>query len=139
MRIPGDNTGTLLTKRILITGSREWVDRNVIHRAVSEWTRDNVPQNEVVTLVHGDASRGADRMARDFARAMWWIEEEAHPADWSWGSKGAGHERNQLMVDLGADVCLAFVQGKANGTRDCIKKAHAAGIPVVVYYADVDN
>lgn len=126
-------------KRILITGSREWENRNVIHRAISEWVRDNVPENEVTILVHGDASRGADRMARDFARAMWWLQEESHPADWSWGSPTAGHDRNQQMVDLGADVCLAFVQGKARGTRDCMKRAGQAGIPLVVHYADVDN
>lgn len=122
-------------KRILITGSREWEDRNVIHRAISEWVRDNVPQNEVTILVHGDASRGADRHARDFARAMWWLEEEAHPADWSWGT-GAGMHRNQDMVDLGADVCLAFIRGKSKGTRDCADKAAKAGIPVIRH---VDN
>jgi len=101
--------------------------------------RENVPQDEVSILVHGDASRGADRMARDFAQAMWWLQEEAHPADWSWGSPTAGHERNQAMVDLGADVCLAFIQGESRGTRDCIKRARQAGIPVIVHYAEIDN
>jgi hypothetical protein len=99
----------------------------------------NSPQLEEIIVVHGDASRGADRMARDYARACDWITEESHPADWSWGNPGAGHERNQLMVDLGADVCLAFVKGKSSGTRDCMKRARQAGIPVVVHYGDVDN
>lgn len=123
-------------KRILITGSRDWVDRNVIHRAVSEWVRDNVPQNDVTILVHGDASRGADRMARDFARAMWWLQEEAHPADWESQGRAAGFIRNQTMVDLGADVCLAFIRNGSKGATHTAGQAAKAGIPVVRY---VDN
>lgn len=125
-----------MAKRILITGSREWVDQNLIHRAISEWVRDNVPQNEITTLVHGDASRGADRMARDFAQAMWWLEEEPHPADWEYDGRAAGFIRNQAMVDLGADVCLAFVRGASKGTKHCAGQAAKAGIPVVYV---VDN
>ena len=44
----------------------------------------------------------------------------------------AGPERNQAMVDAGADECLAFlaVGAKNNGTRHCAKAAAAVGIPV---------
>jgi hypothetical protein len=34
------------------------------------------------------------------------------------------------MVDLGADLVLAFPLGKSEGTRDCIRRATAAGIHV---------
>lgn len=78
-------------------------------------------------------------MARNFARACNWITEESHPADWENDGRGAGFIRNQRMVDLGADVCLAFVEGASRGTRDCMKRAGQAGIPLVVHYADVDN
>lgn len=122
-------------RRILITGSRDWVETNIIHRAISEWVRDNVPQNEVTILVHGDASRGADRMGRDFARAMWWLQEEAHPADWGWG-KSAGMQRNSEMVQAGADVCLAFIRNNSKGATHCMIEAHKAGIPVKVYRID---
>lgn len=74
-------------------------------------------------------------MARDIARNVFWLTEEPHPADWSWGN-GAGMHRNQEMVDLGADVCLAFIRGKSSGTRDCADKAAKAGIPVIRH---VDN
>lgn len=125
-------------KRILITGSRTWLDRNVIHRAISEWVRDNVPQNEVTIVVHGDNPKGADRMAKEFAEAMWWLEPEPHPADWSWGKAG-GNYRNQDMVDLGADVCLAFNRNDSSGTKDCVKRARAAGIPVIVHRDDTPD
>jgi hypothetical protein len=42
------------------------------------------------------------------------------------------------MVDLGADVCLAFFKtGAANrGTKDCCDRARASGIPVRVWLDD---
>lgn len=123
-------------KRILITGSRDWTNTNTIHRAVSEWVRDNVPQNEVTILVHGDASRGADRMARDLARAMWWLQEEAHPADWDGQGRAAGFIRNQLMVNLGADILLAFIRNNSKGATHTLNLAINSGIPVLVFRED---
>lgn len=122
-------------KRILITGSREWSDRERLYDAIFYWVKENTTPNEEVFLIHGDASRGADRMARDYARSVDWLLEEAHPADWSWGN-GGGMIRNLYMVSLGADVCLAFIKGKAAGTRHCAGEAAKAGIPVIRH---VDN
>lgn len=142
-------------KRILITGSREWVDANVIQDAIFEWVYFNSPEQEEIVVVHGDASKGADRMARDYARACDWITEEAHPADWAaacvetcapghrrknrYGREycpAAGMTRNQLMVDLGADVCLAFIRNGSNGATHTADQAAKAGLRVVRY---VDN
>lgn len=123
-------------KRILITGSREWVKPEDIYLAIFHWVQDNCTVPEEIVIVHGDASRGADRMARDIARQVDWLSEEAHPADWAgWGSS-AGMYRNDEMVALGADVCLAFLRGPSRGTRYCAGQAAKAGIPVVRY---VDN
>lgn len=49
-------------------------------------------------------------------------------------NRAAGPERNQAMVDAGADECLAFkALGAGNrGTQHCIDAATAAGIPVTV-------
>jgi hypothetical protein len=41
--------------------------------------------------------------------------------------------RNQQMVDLGADVCLAFLLRDACRAVDCMTTAQVAGIPVVEY------
>lgn len=48
--------------------------------------------------------------------------------------RGAGPERNQAMVDAGADECLAFkaIGATNRGTQHCIDAATAAGIPVTI-------
>ena len=112
--------------RILVTGSREWTDWEVLHEVLEAWTRGA----DSVTIVHGGAP-GADRLAGDYARAAGWAEE-VHPADWAQYGKPAGMIRNKAMVDVGADVCIAFFKASAGnrGTRGCAKMAEEAGIPV---------
>lgn len=44
--------------------------------------------------------------------------------------------RNQHMVNLGADVCLAFATRWASGTGMCARMARKAGILVVDYGVD---
>jgi hypothetical protein len=75
------------------------------------------------------------------------VYEEPHPADWKPNGRsgpvdhGAGIKRNHLMVDLGADICLAFptiCRGTKNncppekhyshGTWDCMKYADRKGM-----------
>jgi len=133
--------------RILVTGSRDWTNRNAIGHALMDgyrqwWSKTHPDPGENdwmmtmvqdgVTLVHGDC-RGADRIAADWARQLGWTVEP-HPADWKMG-KAAGRWRNQHMVKLGADVCLAFyLTGAENsGTQDCVAKATEADIPVLSY------
>ena len=108
--------------RLLITGSRDWSDRRAIRWALL--------LRGPGTVVHG-AARGADRIAGQIGAELGW-PVEAHPADWRRG-RGAGHLRNQAMVDLGADLCLAFPLPGSRGTWDCVRRANAADIPVVVW------
>ena len=106
--------------RVLITGSRDWTDEGLIWNVLSPY----LP----AVLVHGACPTGAD----EIASTLWVANggtEEPHPADWSLGKK-AGPLRNQEMVDLGADICLAFPLLESRGTRDCMRRATAAGIPV---------
>lgn len=119
--------------RILLTGSREFTDRDLIAAALREAaTKLSADDATSVTLITGGA-RGADRLAADIARTLGWAVE-THPADWSYG-KTAGFKRNQEMVNLGADVCIAlFVEGLAcNGTKDCAHRARRAGITVLPF------
>ena len=113
--------------RILVTGSRDWDDVEAMIEVLAPYniTRD------VKTLVHGGA-RGADAIAAEIALALGWYMEE-YPADWETHGKAAGPIRNQQMVDLGADVCLAFPKGESRGTRHCMKAAEKAGIRVINY------
>lgn len=110
--------------RILITGSRAWTDRAAIRRALANAGGVFGAHPQEVTIVHGGA-RGAEFGCR----------VEVHPADWPRHGKAAGHRRNAEMVALGADVCLAFPLGESRGTRDCVRRARDAGIPVVEHAA----
>lgn len=116
-----------MRRRILITGSRDWNDGQRILDAL-EWVSTNHPPSSF-TVVHGGA-RGADTMAHAAAESMG-METEVHPADWDKHGKAAGVIRNQHMVNLGADICLAFPVGESRGTRHCMGAAHKAGIRVV--------
>lgn len=121
--------------RILVTGSRDFTHHGVV-RGYLECAVDDhqsVCDCGQITVVHGGCPRGADLHADRIARATGW-GVEVHPADWSLG-RGAGHIRNQRMVDLGAHLVLAFfAEGAANrGTADCVARATAAGIPVQRY------
>ena len=128
--------------RILVTGSRDWSDRDAV------WTALNRAASECGSiLVHGACPTGADALADEWATTQPDIYVERHPADWSRG-RGAGPERNRHMVGLGADVCLAFIGSctsprckrhpllkhyshGASGTADM---AEAAGIPVIRFH-----
>lgn len=124
-----------MNHRILVTGSRKLTDVALVKTAL--WAsvmeagsyRANDPLH--VTVVHGGAN-GADAIAEEYAMRIGWATE-VHVADWQKHGLSAGPIRNQAMVDAGADVCLAFPVGESKGTRDCIKRARAAGIHVQVF------
>lgn len=110
--------------RILATGSRSWTDRAAI-RTRLRWVAEvyGVPYN-MVTVVHGDAD-GADRIAAEEAESLG-MRVEAHPVPkQAWKiSRRAGYDRNSHMVNLGADICLAFL-GRCVKPR-CDPRPHAS-------------
>lgn len=120
--------------RILITGSRAWSRPDEIYHQIQEVMIEKGPDKHYV-IVHGGAM-GADLMAEHCAAIManvgWNVEVEEHPADWNLG-KSAGLQRNQHMVDLGADVCLAFIRQGSPGATHCMTAAQAAHIPVRLF------
>lgn len=117
--------------RLLITGSRDWNDRAVMRSALqAAWHELKGRGFDEIVLVQG-AARGADSLAAHLW-AQVGLTVEAHPADWSTHGKAAGPIRNQHMVNLGADLCLAFPIGKSVGTRHCMAAAEKANIPVRV-------
>lgn len=112
--------------RILITGSREWTDWNALNNVLSEYLNESD-----LVIVHGDCPTGADWMAKRWCKFKG-VLEEPHPANWKQFGKQAGPIRNQEMVDLDADKCVAFPLPQSRGTFDCMNKARRAGIPVRV-------
>ena len=129
--------------RVLVTGSRNWKDPY----AVSVRLNNVLLKHEPFLLVHGRNRHGADRIADDWARAAREAGARVYvrPMAAKWVHRGSGYNRNQEMVDFGADVCFAFIarcikqgcpqQGKhgSHGATDCAGRARKAGIPTYTY------
>lgn len=134
--------------RILITGSRDWPDEEfvwemidiaILHRDAfgehdESWGRQ-------ITIVHGACPTGADAHASNYCEdhAGWWdnegiaLSEEPHPANWKDLGKRAGFVRNSHMVNLGADLCLAFIKDDSKGASHTAAFAEERGIPTRRY------
>lgn len=119
--------------RVLVTGSRDWDDVETIWQAMNQAIRDAGTEREVI-VVHGACPRGADWHADRWARLAD-VKTERRPANWSLNGKRAGFIRNQLMVNLGADLCLAFIKDGSRGASHTARIAEEAGIPTRRYTA----
>jgi hypothetical protein len=117
---------------VIVCGSRGWTDRERIADRLFDVPTD-------ATIVHG-AAKGADRIAEQEAQKLGLLVE---PHDYrqfiglpGMGSvvtpKTAPIMRNAHMADLGADLCIAFWDGRSTGTLDMMSKAVRVGIPVDV-------
>ena len=122
--------------RLLITGSRTWT----VVAAIREQF-DIVKQNEGtdVVLVSGNCPRGADKMCEELAAEYGW-QVELHPLAWK-GEDGkgeynprAGFDRNELMVNLGADFVIAFVMDNSGGAMNTVGHSRRAGIPTKIIH-----
>lgn len=113
--------------RILVTGSRDWADELTVEAALAMACYQQVP----AVIVHGACRTGADAIASRWTRShrVIGLTEEAHPALWQWHGKAAGPRRNAEMVNLGADVCLAFIKDGSRGASHTALLAEKAGIP----------
>lgn len=126
-------------RRILVTGSRDWRDGEVVRHAILDYLGGQSVQAQACTLVSGACPTGADRIAETACNLMD-MSIERHPAQWRRldGSvdKSAGYRRNAEMVNLGADVCLAFILNGSPGATHTLNLAREAGIPCLVYRED---
>lgn len=129
---------TTRLSRLLITGSRshQWTpyDSHALLIAVQDIfnkTRKNP------LIVHGGAT-GADTEAALHGQRLFNLQTEVHRADWKKYGRAAGPIRNKQMVELGADLCLAFPDHPkghgSRGTWNCVDLAQQAGIPVLVVW-----
>jgi hypothetical protein len=130
--------------RVIVTGSRDWRDEDLIrHQLTRLW----LCQERPLVVVHGACPKGADWMASDWVANMLEAElgavsEEPHRADDFGPWPACGPIRNRHMVSLGADCCRAFIgpctkaacrkprPHGSHGASGCADLAEAAGIPV---------
>lgn len=112
--------------RVLVCGGRDFANYEFVG---AELDRIHV-ETPIFAIIHGNA-RGADSCAR-----IWAYHHEkdgircwAFPAQWSKYGKAAGPRRNQTMLGMKPDLVVAFPGGA--GTADMVRRAKAAGIPVL--------
>jgi hypothetical protein len=135
--------------RIIVTGDRNWHAHDLVEQVLNRLLQRYGPG---FIIVHG----GATGIDRAFAEACddLGVEQEAHPARWeeldapgaviryranrTSYNANAGPIRNQEMVDLGADLCIAFHRAisASKGTKDCARRAIEAGIPTYLINSD---
>ena len=111
--------------RVIVCGSRNWNYRHVVSDRLAL-----LPGEDDTVVVHG-AAKGADRMAEQEAQKLGLLVE-AHPAEWELYGKRAGLLRNVKMAQLGADLCIAFWDGRSTGTAHMMDTARKYDIPVEV-------
>lgn len=114
--------------RVIVCGSRKWTDREAIANRLFDLPVDSV-------IVHG-AAPGADSIAHQEAQKLGLVVEPHRYQDFigpDVSPKRAPLVRNEHMASLGADLCLAFWDGRSSGTADMVDRAERHGIPHELY------
>jgi hypothetical protein len=113
--------------RILITGDRHCHRTDLAEKIVTRFIARYGPD---LVVVHGGAP-AADQAFHVACQTLG-VTVEPHLADWKGLGNIAGPTRNREMVESGADLCVALHRSieTSKGTRDCVRQALAAGIPV---------
>lgn len=119
-----------LPHRLLVTGSRHYDDRDKVQKALWPWTVVSSSLLVPLTLVHGACPYGGLDLIASQLWDSWGLPVYAVPAEnEARTGRFMGPERNQKMVDLGGyAACLGFPIDQSYGTRDCMRRAAAAGI-----------
>lgn len=123
---------------VVVTGSRTWTNESQIKQRMEELEAEAASKGEKLTIVHGDAARGADRMCGKWADHVG-AKVISEPAEWVINGRKnweAGKDRNIYMLEeYNPDRVEAFrAKGKSNGTDHCVEQAHIRGIEVRVNY-----
>lgn len=127
-----------------VTGSRDWTSREIIRGAFDEATRIITPGP--IVIIEGGA-KGGDTLCRIEANSRGWHVATVRAIWGFYGSREAGHIRNDAMLHLGAEAnyWLAFINPcikkdcpvprphDSHGSRQCASAARLAGIDVREY------
>ena len=108
-------------RRIIVCGSRGYQNRERVWQVLDEYVDDDP------TIVTGACGTGADRFAIEAGYGLG-LEVETHPAEWDKYGNAAGPIRNRYMGALGAELLIAFGEGR--GTNHMVSVAESREIPV---------
>jgi len=117
--------------KVLVTGSRTWDDTLTIYYAFWDWW-NNSGKPVLPLLISGACPKGADAQAEFIWERNGWPVER-HPADWNRHGRSAGFKRNEEMVLLKPDVCIAFIKDNSKGATHTVNLADRNGIPTIIY------
>lgn len=111
-----------MAERVLIYGSRTWMDPEPIRALVNGLDDDAV-------VISGGAA-GADFWGMQAARQRG-LAFVVYPAQWGEHGKAAGPIRNQQMLDEGKPTrAVGFRStGRSTGTDDMTRRLVKAGVP----------
>jgi hypothetical protein len=115
-----------MPERILICGSREWNNFEIIRTFLEPLEKDTV-------IIHGGC-RGADCIAGYISKLLG-LEVIIFEACWEFDGKSAGSKRNQKMLDEGKpSKVVAFHKDIVNskGIKDMITRSKNANIETLV-------
>lgn len=124
--------------KLIIAGSRDIVDYNVVRHAVvaSGYWREFGRRIEIVS----GAARGVDRLGEEFARKNG-LTIHSMPADWQTYKQAAGHIRNREMGDFAkasGGRLLALWDGVSPGTKGMVAYAKQIGLQGVLFQRVTD-
>lgn len=110
--------------RIVVTGSRKWTNRELLHRTLD----DLHVKYGIEVLYHGEQS-GADLMAKAWAESRG-LPNFGCPFAGFYGKQG-GAIRNGWLLDEGRpDLVVAFPTKESVGTWNCLTQAKQRGLAV---------
>jgi hypothetical protein len=110
--------------KVLMCGDRNWNDDDAIAQVMNELVEQHGVNN--LLIIHGGAV-GADVMAGEIANRF-----NVHTAEvcalWDTRHRGAGPQRNEVMLKLRPDEVIAFHGDieRSRGTADMVRRAEKA-------------
>jgi hypothetical protein len=116
--------------RIVITGSRDWLDARPIRAALEALARESAFSEVIV-----GGARGVDRIAEREARNLG-LRVRVFHADWDAHGKSAGYRRNELMLNQRPTAVWAFWDQTSRGTLHTMREARKRRLPLACWIKD---
>lgn len=112
--------------RVIVCGSRNWVDCKTIEEEIQKLPKDSI-------IITGGC-KGADVIAHETA-SLYGYKTEVYNAEWNKYGKSAGPKRNLLMLNTGVDLVLAFHEDieSSKGTKHMVKIAKDKNVLVRIF------